>query len=107
MGKVRVTYTDHEKAAPSVKVGGQEFRHNEPVEVEDPAVVALLKTMASPTEDGGKGNKAFRVEEMHSEPGHKLGDPPGKQSDEEAEDADETLRQRARGPGRPRKEPLP
>ena len=103
MGKVRVTYTDHENAAPSVKVGGQEFRHNEPVEVEDPAVVALVKTMAKPTEDGGKGNKAFKVEELHSEPGHKLGEPPGKQSEEEAADADETIRQRQSGPGKFRK----
>lgn len=98
MGKVRVTYTDHEKAAPSVKVGGQEFRHNEPVEVDDPAVVALLKTMASPTEEGGKGNKSFKVEDMHSEPGHKLGTPPGAQSDAEKEDADETLRRRPKPP---------
>lgn len=100
---VRVTYTDHDKAAPSVTVGGQEFRHNEPVEVTDPAVEALVKTMAGPAEEGGKGNRFFRVEDIKDEPGRKLGDPPGKQSKEEADAADETLRQRQSGPGKFRK----
>jgi hypothetical protein len=98
---VRVTYTDHEKAAPSVTVGGQEFRHNEPVEISDPAVINLIKTMSGSLEEGGKGNKFFAVEDMPSEPGKPAGTPPGAQSDEEKAAADETLRRR---PGRPRKE---
>lgn len=101
-GKVRVTYTDHEKAAPSVQVGGQTFFHNQPVEIDDPAVIGLVKTMATPAEEGGKGNKFFKVEEMASEPGHGPAESPTGQSDAEKSDADETIRRR--GPGRPRKE---
>lgn len=100
MGKVRVTYTDHEKSAPTVTVGGMTFSHNEPVEIDDPAVVGLLKTLTTPPEEGGKGNPFFKVEEVDSEPGHPPDRPASSQSDAEKSSSDEMLRRR--GPGRPK-----
>lgn len=102
MAKVRVTYLDHEKSAPSVEVGGQRFDHNQPVEVEDPAIVGLLKTMTKPLEEGGKGNPYFKVEELSSEPGHPPGRPAAAQSDADKKESDETLNRR--GPGKHRQE---
>jgi hypothetical protein len=99
-GKVRVTYTDHEKSAPTVTVGGLTFSHNDPVEVDDPAVVGLLKTMTLPPDKGGKGNPFFKVEELDSEPGHPPDRPADEQSDAEKDENDETIRRR--GPGRPK-----
>jgi len=97
MAKVRVTYLDHEKAAPSVTVGGRLFEHKEPVELdeqEDAAVLGLLKTMHD------KKNPFFKIEGMRSEPGHPADRPAAAQSDADKDESDETLRRR--GPGRPK-----